>query len=84
MTAAIEILLCHLVARKIIHRAQTEHNLIGVLRIFAQRDGQTHALYLQGHVDQSLGIALDKLEAALLLLGDGEEGGKKKKKTEEQ
>ena len=62
MPSAVEISLRHAVAREVVNRAKAHPYKVVALGILAQRDAQTHALYLQRHVHQSLGIPLYIME----------------------
>ena len=74
MTAAVEEFLRHLVARKVVNRAQTDpHNIVASV-VLAQRYGQSHALDAQRFVDESLHIALDKVKTLHVMTRYGEVG----------
>lgn len=63
MPAAVEILFCKLVAREVIHRACAHPHKIVLLGVLSERYAQPQAFYLQGHVNQSFGVALDVMKA---------------------
>ena len=62
MASTIEETSCHLIAGELVDRAQRHPNGLITLGIFTQRDAELQALDLQGHIDQSFGIALDEVE----------------------
>ena len=68
MSASIEETSCHFIARKVIDTSEAKPYSIGFLAVFAQRDGESVPLHLQWHIDKSLSIAFDVIEAFLLFL----------------
>ena len=59
----------HLVAGEVVHTAQRELDETRVLSILADEDGETHALNLQGHVDDTLRVAVLNAKHAAFLIG---------------
>ena len=74
MSAAIEEAGCHLVAGEVIDRAERHPHEVLLLRILAQGDAELEALDLLGDVDQTLGVALDEMEALEVVAAQGEIG----------
>ena len=71
VTAAVEETGRHLVAGEIVNTAQRELDKAGMLGVLADEDGKAHALDLQGHVDNALGVAVLDAQHAALLVGEG-------------
>ena len=61
----------HLVAGEVVHTAQRELDETGVLGVLADEDGKAHALNLQGHVDDTLRVAVLNAKHTALLIGEG-------------
>ena len=74
MSAAIEETGCHLVAGEVIDRAERHPHQVLLLRILAQGYAELEALDLLGDVDQTLGVALDEMEALEVVAAQGEIG----------
>ena len=73
MSTAIIELLCHLVAGEVVDGTQAHPDDLVFLSILAEGYRELQTLDLLGDVDQSFGIALDKIETFLLILGNGVE-----------
>ena len=74
MSATIEECGSHLGAVEIIHRPETHPNGIILVGILAQGNREACALDLQRHIDESLSIALDIIEALEVVACESEEG----------
>ena len=72
VAAAVEELFRHLVAGKIVYAAQANAHHVA-LRVLAQGNAEAHALYLQRHVHQSLGVAPNEVEARHFAAREGED-----------
>ena len=75
MAAAVEEGLRDRVAREGVDRPEADPDDVVALCVLAQRYGELQSFYLKGHVDQSLGVALDEAEAAQVASREDEEGG---------
>ena len=75
VTATAEEARCHLVAGEVADAAQAELHRAGMLGVLADEDAETHTKHRQGNIDQTLGIAILRLEEAPLLIGERHDGG---------
>ena len=62
VAAAVEVKFGHAVAGEVVNRAEAHPYEVVFLCVLPQRYAQFRALYLQGHVHQSLGVALYVME----------------------
>ena len=74
MPSAIEECGSHLGAVEIVHRPETYPYQVVAIGILTQGNRESGALYLQRHVDESLGVALDIIESLEVGSCEREEG----------
>lgn len=65
----------HLVAWEVVDATQGELDKARVLGVLADEGREAHALYLKGHIDNTLGVAVLHSQPAAFLIGEGHEGG---------
>ena len=75
MSPAVEELFCHLIGGEVVNRPETDPDEVFLISVLTQGDGELQTLDLLRDVHQSLGIALDEMEALLLFTGECVVGG---------